>query len=43
MKGDRYTQEERGTVVALHDLAPLLGPFMEPLLGEFIARHASWR
>lgn len=41
--GDCWVPEERGQVVAIVALAPLLGPVMGPITGAWIAQFSTWR
>lgn len=41
--GDMYIQEERGTVLSLMGLPPLLGPAVGPVIGGFLTQAKGWR
>lgn len=40
---DAFPPERRGMAMSLYGLAPLVGPFVGPLLGGWIVDHSHWR
>ncbi|HTH15164.1 MAG TPA: DHA2 family efflux MFS transporter permease subunit, partial [Magnetospirillum sp.] len=40
---DIYTQEERGSAMALFGVSVMVGPVLGPVIGGWLTDHASWR
>lgn len=40
---DLFSQEERGTPMALTAIAPLLGPVVAPVIGSYLSQAKGWR
>ena len=43
INSDLWTAEERGKVMAVATLAPLLGPALGPIAGGYITEYTTWR
>ena len=41
--GDMFVQEQRGTVISITAVAPLLGPIAGPIIGGFLTETRGWR
>ena len=41
--GDMFVLEERGTAMAIMDVAPILGPVAGPIIGGYISEKSGWR
>lgn len=41
--GDLFIPEDRGMAMGLYYLGPLMGPFLAPILGGFVAQAWGWR
>ncbi|KAF2490029.1 MFS general substrate transporter [Lophium mytilinum] len=40
---DMFKQEERGTMIAIWAIGPLVGPIIGPIAGGFLSQNADWR